>query len=436
MELGIYTFFRKTEVKIIRRKNALRGRAFRVIVLSERLHVLPDAVLCGCEDRVADFRGLEGVVEGRVAWDTFVEALQEVGHLMDEGVFVADAKTGHPPFVHVGHVTVSDVHTTPAASGRVITVIEVLEAVQIVQIPADGGVGAVDLQRVQGLVAARVPGGLKQAERSIVEVTMEDTGVVDGDFLFFAGGGVDTLFNERLGHGGYIIDAAVEPDSCVDTVGQQIASHAAAGCGGVEPPEAFAALREIGTDGPVLQEVGSVMEDLAEFAALDDLLGEGDSGHAAVVVPHGIGDAGFLHGLDHRHTFLGSAGQWFFTQHHLAGFGGGDSYLGVLIVRRADIDGVDVVALDQFAPIGFVALVAPLFSEGLGLVFGAAAYSLEHGAMAEIVKEVADALVTVGVGTAHEAVAHQSDIEGFLFAHLLNCDFSFGRGRRGRRSWP
>ena len=115
MELAIYTFFKKTEVKIIRRKNALRGRAFRVIVLSERLHVLPDAVLCGCEDRVADFRGLEGVAEGRVAWGTFVEAFQEVGNLMDEGVLVADAETGHPPLVHVRHVAVGDVHAPPAA---------------------------------------------------------------------------------------------------------------------------------------------------------------------------------------------------------------------------------------------------------------------------------------------------------------------------------
>ena len=115
MEHSSILFFKKTEVKIIRRKNALRGRAFRVIVLSERLHVLPDAVLCGCEDRVADFRGLEGVVEGRVAWDTFVEALQEVGHLMDEGVLVADAETGHPPLVHVRHVAVGDVHAPPAA---------------------------------------------------------------------------------------------------------------------------------------------------------------------------------------------------------------------------------------------------------------------------------------------------------------------------------
>ena len=51
-------------------------------------------------------------------------------------------------------------------------------------------------------------------------------------------------------------------------------------------------------------------------------------------------------------------------------------------------------------------------------------------------EEVGNLAEGVGVGAAHEAVAHHSDIEWFLFAHLLNCDFSFGRGRRGRRSWP
>ena len=115
MELGIYTFFKKTEVKIIRRKNALRGRAFRVIVLSERLHVLPGAILCGGENRVADFGGLKGVTEGRVARGPFVEAFEEVRHLMDEGVLVADAETAHPPLVHVRHVAVGDVHAAPAA---------------------------------------------------------------------------------------------------------------------------------------------------------------------------------------------------------------------------------------------------------------------------------------------------------------------------------
>ena len=108
---------------------------------------------------------------------------------MHKGVLVADAQAGHPPLVHVRHVAVGDMHAAPSARGGLVAVIEELQAVEVMQIPADGGVGAVDLQRVQGLVAAGVTGGLKQAERSIVEVTMEDTGVIDSDFLFLAGGG-------------------------------------------------------------------------------------------------------------------------------------------------------------------------------------------------------------------------------------------------------
>ena len=82
----------------------------------ERLHVLPGAVLGRIEDGVADLGGLECVAEGRVARGALVEALQEVGHLMHEGVLVADTEAGHPPLVHVRHVAVGDVHAAPAAS--------------------------------------------------------------------------------------------------------------------------------------------------------------------------------------------------------------------------------------------------------------------------------------------------------------------------------
>ena len=159
------------------------------------------------------------------------------------------------------------------------------------------------------------------------------------------------------------------------------------------------------------------MEDLAELAAVDDLFGERNGGHAAVVVPHGVGHAGLLDGIDHRCAFLGGTGERLFAENHLAGFGGGDGHLGMLIVGGANIDRVNIVALDQLAPIGFVTFKAPLVGECLGAVFGAAAYGLEHGRVAEVREKVADALVTIGVRAAHKAVAHEPDVEGFLFAH-------------------
>ena len=42
---------------------------------------------------------------------------------------------------------------------------------------------------------------------------------------------------------------------------------------------------------------------------------------------------------------------------------------------------------------------------------------VEPGPVAEVRKKVTDALVAVGVGPTHEAVADEPDVEGFLFAH-------------------
>ena len=107
-----------------------------------------------------------------------------------------------------------------------------------------------------------------------------------------------------------VVDGAVEPEGGVDAVGQQVAGDAAAGRGHVEPPEAGAALRQVGGDGPVLQELGAVVEDLAEPALVDQLLGQRDGRHAAVVVPDHVRHAGLLDGLDHlqrlRRPFMAS----------------------------------------------------------------------------------------------------------------------------------
>ena len=285
------------------------------------------------------------------------------------------------------------------------------------QIPANGGVGAVDFKRVQRLVPARVSGGLKQAKRAVGKVAVENARVVDADCLLLAGGGVHAFLDERLGHSRHVADAAVEPDGGVDAVRQQVTGHAAAGCVHVQPPQPLSALRQISTDGPVLQKVGTVVEDLAKLAGVDDLLGQGDGRDAAVVVPHRVRHAGLLDGIHHRRTLLRRARQRLLAQHHLARLGGGDGDLGVKIIRRADVNRVDVVALHQFAPIALRRFKAPLLRKRCPPFLVARTDGLEHRALAEIRKKVVDALVTVRVSAAHEAVAHESDVEWFFFAH-------------------
>ena len=43
------------------------------------------------------------------------DTLQEVRHLVDECMFVADLQAGYPPFIHIRHVTIGNVNTTPTA---------------------------------------------------------------------------------------------------------------------------------------------------------------------------------------------------------------------------------------------------------------------------------------------------------------------------------
>src|SRR5687768_18366746 len=59
--------------------------------------------------------GFEGVAEVGAGAFFLAEGLDEVGDLVDEGVFVADLQAGDPPVFHVGMVAVGDVDAAPAA---------------------------------------------------------------------------------------------------------------------------------------------------------------------------------------------------------------------------------------------------------------------------------------------------------------------------------
>src|SRR5262249_14335735 len=77
---------------------------------------------------------------------------------MDEAVFVADLQTGDPPVARVGMIAVSDMDRAPAAHAAFVLVIEVLQAMEIVQVPFDRGFFAVNFKR-KGVLGAGGGGG-------------------------------------------------------------------------------------------------------------------------------------------------------------------------------------------------------------------------------------------------------------------------------------
>ena len=122
------------------------------------LDVLPAALGCRGEDSIAYFRGFEGIPESRIAGFATAERGEEIRNLMNEGVFVADTETRNPPFVEIGVVTITDMDAAPASDHALVRVIEILEAIEIVKIPPDGRILAVDFERVEGLVSPGVTG--------------------------------------------------------------------------------------------------------------------------------------------------------------------------------------------------------------------------------------------------------------------------------------
>ena len=261
--------------------------------------------------------------------------------------------------------------------------------------------------------------GLKQAQRAVGEVAQEGAGIVNADLLDLARERVGALFDERFRHGRNIADRTIQPEGCVDAVGQQVAGHSGASCSGVQTPQGRSTLWEVGIDGPVLEEVGSVVEDLAQAAFVDQLFGQCHGRHAAIVVPDGVQNAGRFDGFDHLVAFGCVHRKWLFAEDHLAGLGGGDGDLGVAVVGRADINGVDILALNQLAPIGLDRLIAPLVGKGLGAFGAAATDGLQNGPVSQFGEEVVHTLVAVGVRPAHEAVADQADVQRFLCAHWI-----------------
>ena len=106
------------------------ARAWEIQFNSE-LNIFPCSILGGVEDRIANLGGLQCIAEGWIAWSSGIQASEEVSYLMHKGVLVTDAEAGHPPFVHVGHIAVSYMHTAPTAGGGVVAVVEELEAVEV-----------------------------------------------------------------------------------------------------------------------------------------------------------------------------------------------------------------------------------------------------------------------------------------------------------------
>src|ERR1700691_475468 len=132
-------------------------------------HLLPPPTPRGPQHRIRDIVRSQTVAERRSGNAALAEARQKIGHLVDEGMLVADLQSRHPPVLHIRMVAVGNMNRAPAAQAAFVAMVEVFQAMQIVQVPEDRSVLAVDLQRVERLVPARVAGSFESGQRPVLK---------------------------------------------------------------------------------------------------------------------------------------------------------------------------------------------------------------------------------------------------------------------------
>src|SRR5678815_3580021 len=117
-----------------------------------RLHFYPRALLRRLEHGVANVLRFERIAEGRRARLACADRFEEISDLVRERLRVTDLQTGYPPVFHIRLIAIGDVNAAPAADDAFVAVIEILKPMQVVQIPADRRVLAINLERVGRLV--------------------------------------------------------------------------------------------------------------------------------------------------------------------------------------------------------------------------------------------------------------------------------------------
>ena len=184
-----------------------------------------------------------------------------------------------------------------------------------------------------------------------------------------------------------------------------------------EPALSFSSRHDMGAAGSAIQSCrywARTCRMSPEPPVGDELPGERDRRHPAVGEPDHRPDAlgrGPGRGLGHRLGLGHAVGQRLLAEHVLAGLERGDRDLGVGVAGGADVDQVDVVALDDPPPVGLGGRPAEP-AGGVGDRGRVAAG--EHGQLRpqREVEEVGGGAPGLRVRGAHEGVTDQADAEG------------------------
>ncbi len=168
-------------------------------------------------------------------------------------------------------------------------------------------------------------------------------------------------------------DIACQIIGKIDNVRVQIAGYTGARDIFIHAPEQ----RNRRVHGPILQVKRSEMIDLADAPFIDQLPRKRDGRYPAVVEPDGIDFSALASGRGHVLRFFSVHRQRFFARHDFAGLECGEGDIVMRVVRRADVDDLDLRVVDNAPPVVHRLLPPPALGHLFDFGFVAAANRFE-----------------------------------------------------------
>src|SRR5215468_5671925 len=108
-------------------------------------------------------------------------------------------------------VAVRYMEASPTPQLAFVAMIEILNPVQVVQIPRGGCMLAVDFKCIQRFMASRVAGRFESGQRAILKLAQKRAGIIDPDRFYSSCQVVLAFLDEGLGHGRDGGDRAIQP---------------------------------------------------------------------------------------------------------------------------------------------------------------------------------------------------------------------------------
>src|ERR1051326_9137325 len=260
----------------------------------ERLYFYPFPRFGRFFHRFEDSFVIETILEGGLDRFAVHDRINEIGHRMNEGMFIADDVPWRPPLSDIGMRLASlcdeDIAEALAILGQ--GVIEKLQPIHVFKIEGESAFGPVDFEAKLVFSPERKTSRFQIGNGPVFKPAEEQRGIIDGYFAHLLARSRSKAFllcalifqrpfgDEGVHQAANLLELAHQIPGQIDNVGIDVPMRATATNLFAQPPDQ----RKARICNPILRITSAEMIDVAESAFVDEFFGKGNGRDAPVVL--------------------------------------------------------------------------------------------------------------------------------------------------------